>query len=412
MRPDADRLTEFYLWMSFGGVLGGVFAGLAAPHLFNNIYEYPILIVAALVALPGTLSQGTRRCLREAAPGLIAAAVAIAVWLTIGAQLPLAAKLPMQLALIALAAVMLFQTKRPALFAGLVIFAFVLSGLWQPGLRRVEMTRNFFGVHQVVETTDGAYRLLFNGTTIHGAERIRTTAGQPLPTRPEPLTYYYFGGPLSEAIDAVRVAQGHLAKVAVVGLGTGSLACHERDNEDWTFYEIDPEVTRIAQDPGEFQFLTACAPHTRIVPGDARLTLSASSEHYDMIVLDAFSSDAIPVHLLTHEAVESYALRLAPQGVITMHVSNRHMELASVVAAIARAEGLTAYFKQDDQANNFLADYHANAAIVVLSRSPSDLGDLPSQRGWHRLDPTPNVAEWTDDYSDVLHAILRKKFGG
>ena len=263
-------------------------------------------------------------------------------------------------------------------------------------------------MHKVVETADGTHRLLFHGTTIHGAERIRADAGEVLPARPEPLTYYYFGGPLSEAIEAARGAQHDLAQVAVVGLGTGSLACHQRDGEHWTFFEIDPEVIRIARDSHNFHFLSACAPDARIVLGDARLTLAASSGRYDMIVLDAFSSDAIPVHLLTREALGGYLMRLTPHGVIAMHVSNRHMELASVVAAVGKAAGLTTYVKQDDRANDFLEDYRANAEVVVLARGIADLGDLPSRHGWRKLDPTPGVEEWTDDYSDVLHAILRK----
>ena len=128
-----------------------------------------------------------------------------------------------------------------------------------------------------------------------------------------------------------------------------------------------------------------------------------------MIVLDAFSSDAIPVHLLTREAVAGYSRRLAPNGVIAMHVSNRHMELASVVAAVAAEEGFVTYFKQDDQANDFLKDYRANAEVVVMARAEADLGDLPQRRGWKKIEPRANVPAWTDDYSDVLRAILRKK---
>ena len=147
---------------------------------------------------------------------------------------------------------------------------------------------------------------------------------------------------------------------------------------------------------------------SHIVPGDARLTLAASSGRYDLIVLDAFSSDAIPVHLLTREAFAGYLTRLAPNGVIAVHVSNRHMELASVVAAVGAAEGLVAYVKQDDQANDLLKDYRANAEVVVLAKSAADFGDLTSRRGWARLEPVPGVAAWTDDYSDVLRAIVRK----
>jgi predicted O-methyltransferase YrrM len=412
LRPHAGRLTEFYLWTAFGGVLGGALAGLAAPHLFNNTYEYPILIAVSLFLLPGFLSGGVRHLVGEAAPGLIGAAAALALWLLSGIRLPLAAERPMQVALVVLASVMLLQAKRPARFAGLVVFAFVLTGLWRPGLRPLEVTRNFFGVHQVVDTADGTHRLLFNGTTIHGAEQIRADAGQSLPARPEPLTYYYRGGPLSDAIEAARGAQHGLAQVALVGLGTGSLACYRRDGERWTYFEIDPEVIRIARDEGYFSFLSACAADAPIVLGDARLTLAASPQRYDLIVLDAFSSDAIPVHLLTREAFAGYLSRLAPHGVIAVHVSNRHMELASVVAAVGHAEGLIAYDRQDNQAGDFTSTYRANAEVVALGRSAADLGDLPLRHGWRELDPVPGVAAWTDDYSDVLHALLRRTFGG
>jgi hypothetical protein len=403
-RPTADRLTEFYLWTSFGGVLGGVFAGLIAPNVFNNIYEYPILIAAALLVLPGMFASGPRHFLREVWPGLMAAALVVVLRL-LDVRVPLDAQKPLQVLLVAIAGVMLFHVKRPARFFGLVILVFVVTALYQPGVTVVERARSFFGVHKVVETADGKYRLLFHGTTIHGAERISDAGSQRL----EPLTYYYFGGPLSEVVEAARGARGSLNQVAVVGLGTGSLACHQRDREHWTFFEIDPEVARIARDNRSFHFLSACGPTDEIVLGDARLTLSASSERYDLIVLDAFSSDAIPIHLLTREALYSYLARLELHGVIAFHVSNRHMELASVVAAVGATEGLTAYFKEDNGADDFLNDYRANAQVVVMARVVTDLGDLPSRSGWRRIEP--KVAAWTDDYSDILRSILRKKFG-
>ncbi len=226
---------------------------------------------------------------------------------------------------------------------------------------------------------------------------------------PEPLTYYYFGGPMSESIDAVRAARGGLAHVAAVGLGTGSLACHRRVGEQWTFFEIDPDVVRIARDPRCFSFLSSCAPDIAIVLGDARLTLAASAVRYDLIVLDAFSSDAIPVHLLTREALAGYRAKLAPGGVVVMHISNRHMELARVVAAVAAVEGLVTYVRQDDRPDADPPDYRMNAIVAALARAPADLGDLPRRRGWHEVKPDPRVPAWTDDYSDILGAILRKK---
>jgi hypothetical protein len=356
--------------------------------------------------LPGFFAGGARGFLKDAAAVLSIAAITVLVQAMFDIRLPAAAELPFQILLVALVAVMLVQRRRPARFCALAVLAFALTAAWQPGFKRIAAARGFFGVHQVVETADGHHRLLYHGTTMHGAERIGARAGTP----PEPLTYYYFGGPISEGIEAVRAARGGLIRVAAVGLGTGSLACHRRGGEEWTFFEIDPDVVRIARDPRYFTFIASCAPDLPIVLGDARLTLAASAERYDLIVLDAFSSDAIPVHLLTREALAGYVAKLAPGGAVVMHISNRHMELARVVAAVAAAEGFVTYVREDDRPDAVPTDYKMNAIVAALARAPADLGDLPQRRGWHAIEPDPAVPAWTDDYSDILGAILRKKF--
>jgi hypothetical protein len=197
--------------------------------------------------------------------------------------------------------------------------------------------------------------------------------------------------------------------VATVGLGTGSLACHKRGDEQWTFFEIDPDVVRIARDPHLFNFVAACAPDLPVVLGDARLTLAQSQERYDLIILDAFSSDAIPVHLLTREALAGYLSRLAPGGMLVMHISNLHMELGPVVAAVGAAEGLVTWLKRELQPDQRAGDFKAGTIVAALARSRADLGDLPQRAGWHEISPEPGMSAWTDDYSNVLGAILRKK---
>ena len=202
-----------------------------------------------------------------------------------------------------------------------------------------------------------------------------------------------------------------LGEVAVIGLGAGSLACHRHNGEQWAFFEIDPEVARIARDPKLFRFLSVCAPAAPIVLGDGRLTLAATSERYDLIVLDAFSSDAIPVHLFTREAFASYLSRLAPHGVIVAHVSNRHLELVSVVGAVAAAEGLVAYVKYGHPGFDPDHPYRAPGPVAALARTSADLGDLPAREGWHPVVNDRGVAAWTDDYSNVLGALIRRKLG-
>jgi hypothetical protein len=406
-RPAPARLTEFYLWVSLGGVFGGIFAALIAPYIFNRVYEYPILLLAALFVLPGMFAGGPRRILTEAGPVLGVAALAIAAQLAFDIRMPASAELPFQVVLVSLAALMLVQRHRPARFFALATLAFVVTGLWQPGFNRIESMRSFFGVHQLVETSDNRYRLLYHGTTLHGAERIHAAGSAP--SAPEPLTYYYFGGPISESIEAVRGAHGGLGRVAVVGLGAGSLACHRRGQEEWTFFEIDPDVVRIARDPRFFSFLSSCALANPIVLGDARLTLAASPQRYDLIVLDAFSSDVIPVHLLTREAMAGYLAHLNPGGALVLHISSRHMELGRVVAAVGAAEGLVTYLKVDQRPDTVPNDFKMNALVAALARDRSDLGVLPSRSDWHEIKPDPRVAAWTDDYSNIFGAILRKK---
>lgn len=403
-RPDPAKLTEFYLCMSLGGVVGGLFAALAAPHLFPLAYEYPLLIVIALMAMPGALETRGRRLALDVAPPLFLAAAAAVMRLVFDLDLPANAETAFRIALVGLAALMLFQRKRPPRFAALAVLAFVVTALWQPGMNRVLAARSFFGVHQVVDTADGEYRLLYNGTTLHGAERIADLAGN----TPKPLTYYFPDGAIAQSIKTVRSAEGGFRRVAVVGLGTGTLSCLSQRGEHWTFYEIDPVVVQIARNPKLFSFMSSCAPDAGVVLGDARLTLAQSKETYDLIVLDAFSSDVIPVHLLTREAIEGYLSHLAPKGALVLHISNRYLELANVVAAIAAGEGLASESKIDVPAESVQTNYRTSAQVAVLARSPDILRGFERVPGWAPLPLNPNVAAWTDDYSNIFGALLRK----
>ena len=200
------------------------------------------------------------------------------------------------------------------------------------------------------ESEDGRFRILKHGSTIHGAQQIEDDEGKPVNGRPKPITYYHDKSAMSRAIEAVRARKGGPLHVAVIGLGTGTLACLSAPDETWRFYEIDPVVVEIARDPNRFTFLSSCAPQVQIVIGDARLTLAKEPDHqFDLVIVDAYSSDAIPVHLATAEAMALYKSKLAPQGVVVMHISNRHLELHIVVEGIAAANGLKTWvWRRDD----------------------------------------------------------------
>ena len=239
---------------------------------------------------------------------------------------------------------------------------FVLVRVYEPRSRHVVYARSFYGVHKVSTSTTAAPGMSMHGTTIHGAERLLGDDGIAVSGRPERLTYYYQGGPLDEALSAARAqAGGRLPRVALVGLGVGALTCARLPGEDWSVYEIDPELVRLSVRSGLFRTMPTCAPDMRIVLGDARLTLTKEKQPFDVIILDAYSSDNVPVHLLTQEAMELYRSLLSPHGVILMNISNRNIELAEVVAASAAAADLKMVSKFDPSDPQFNTAFHPPA---------------------------------------------------
>ena len=290
------------------------FAGLLAPQIFNGNYEYPILVALALLCMPGIFAGGIRKAVTEALAVAAAergAGAGLVRHPSAAARDAWNCRFKSLLAL--LAAAMLFQRQRLMRFFGLVVLSFAITALWRPGIAPIETARSFFGVHRVAEIADGKARILYHGTTIHGAQRLRNDDGTPVDGPPTPLTYYYPGGPFAEAIDAAR---GCSWRFSVMSPWSGSVPGRwpaiARPGSSGRSSRSIPEVIRIARDPRLFTFLSSCAPDAPVVAGDARLTLEASSDRYDLIVLDAFSSDSIPVHLLTREALAGYLSKLSP----------------------------------------------------------------------------------------------------
>jgi SAM-dependent methyltransferase len=392
-RPHPRHLTEFYLWISVGGVLGGVFNALLAPVLFDNVWEYPIVLALACLARPwpdepATSRQHVYASLRAGffvyALLYLAHANDLSPWLfvAIGALL-------INLLNVALA-------RTPGWLFGCiatVLFMRAQSTINEPGVLLAE--RTFFGRYKVMEYgTSGGFHALRHGSTLHGAQSL-------LPERRrEPLTYYLPRGPLGQIFSATAALEGR-RRVAVVGLGTGTTAAYARPGEDWTFYEIDPGILRIARDTSYFTYLTDARAPTRIVLGDARLSLAKETgRKYDLIVLDAFSSDAIPVHLVTREALETYLARLAPGGIIAFHVSNRYLDLEPVVAALAWDAGLATRTGQGPR--GVRRTYESISTWIVVARAEVDLGPLMADAAWWKTRIDPDVPVWTDDYSSLL----------
>jgi spermidine synthase len=410
-RPGSGQLTEFYVFMSLGGVLGGAFAALAAPQLFVTVVEYPLMMLAALLARPGMFRTPANGWLRDAGLVLAIGIAAAAPGLLFGANVPASHGLTFVLAIMMLCGLMLWQAANPARLVALAGAALLLTHVYQPGMGPTTYARSFFGVHKTVDLDNGAVRILFHGTTIHGAEKLRDAKGAAIVSGPpEQLTYFYNGGPFSQGIAAVRARNGGVFnRVGLVGLGVGALACYGLPGERWSFYEIDPVVVRIATDPTKFRTMDSCAKGAPIHLGDARLTLADETEKFDLIIIDAFTSDVVPVHLLTREAFALYASMLTPHGAIALNITNRNIELTTVVAGSAAENGLAMFDKRDLSAPDFDTTYKARAEVAVVTREAGDVDSmLTAQAGWRRVEQDKSVRIWTDDYSNIVSAIWRR----
>ncbi len=404
-RPPARYLTIFYLCMSFGGMIGGIFSGLIAPNVFSWVAEYPILIVAGLLCRPGVFDRGMSRP-RVIWLCLFALFTAIVVYVMWRELQPSDTKMLAIVASLLLVSIILIRDslKLAAIVALILVVSFLDQWNSYPG----GSVRSFFGVHKVYETYGGQYRVLKHGTTIHGAERIADDEEVAKEEKPVPLTYYHAKSAMARAINAVRERHSGSLRVAVVGLGSGSLACYYREGDRFTFYEIDPSIVDLATDPARFTFYSSCSPDAEIVLGDARLTLAdAKAGAYDLIIVDAFSSDAIPIHLITREAMATYLSKLAPGGVVLLHISNRHMELETVAAGIAKANGLVTRVNPNDGDDDD-GRYIFTSTVTASARSTEDFGSLATgENAWSDLQPDPTQWVWTDDYSNIVGAMIR-----
>jgi len=405
-RPTGSMLTSFYLCLSFGGMIGGLFAGLAAPLLFSSLTEYPMLVVAAMACAPLAWDQLKRIPRREIQKFALLFALGAMVVAAVTAFTPWAMQARILLVLlVGLPILINWRLRgRSLLLAALAVVMILGVQKFTQG----ESHRSFFGVTRIEDFGDGAFRTMIHGTTVHGAIRLRNTDESPVSGRPTPTTYYTIAGPMGETIAAMRKAKGGLEHVAVVGLGAGTLACHFGPSERVTFYEIDPVVVRLATDRTLFRFLSDCDARPDIVLGDARLTLAQQKDKSDVIVIDAFSSDAIPMHLLTREAVGLYLSKLAPHGALVMHISNKIVELSDIVARIGREHGLVTYVVMDRRAPDE-GELRATSQVAVLARSPDDLRTLLSgDLNWTAVTPPATYPLWTDDRSTIFTALAAK----
>ncbi len=449
-RPAASHLAEFYLCLAAGGVLGGLFNAVVAPLVFDTVAEYPLVILLASYLRPayrytgGTLlglRLGAKKKDESAAVGTSIFAAAderagevagveptverveedeeVRRWDWLDVLLPLSIGLAAGVLMLVTREFEMTGVERAAITLGVPLFmlnhffaprpvrftlglaAVVLAAMLfaETGNRTLHASRNFYGTHRVEADVNDTVHWLNHGSTLHGKQYMDAAKVC------EPVSYYHREGPLGSVFKSMhaRVNPRSLQSVAVVGLGAGTTAAYARAGEAWTFYEIDPMVVDIARNPRLFTYLSACAgARPNIVLGDARLRLrEAADGAYDLIVLDAFSSDAVPAHLMTREALALYISKLAPGGVIAFHVSNRSLQLERVTGGIAREAGLASrIFDDGRQGSDVGLD---PSTWVAVARTTEDLGSLASDPNWPEFDPAVYELEvWRDDFSDIL----------
>lgn len=401
-RPEPARLTIFYLAMSAGGVLGGLFCALVAPTVFNWGYEHPILIVAtALIIATKPLFEIAEK-LWKGPNKLIAMFVVVAV--AIGAATysvgspTINNKAAMAMVIIAMGLVAIGNRW---IFTACLIALMVNFGGWKAvsnSMTTDNQIRSFFGIYTVV-TSPGVNRTLVHGTTVHGLQNLK-------PGREtDPLTYYAPKSGVGLALTNAPTLYGVNARVGIVGLGAGTVACYAKPGQDWRFYEIDPAMAKIARDTAKFTFLSRCLPNVPVLIGDARIVLAGEpAAGLDVLVVDAFSSDAVPMHLMTKEALDVYRRRLATNGLLLMHISNRFLELEPILAA-AKAQGWHAMLRNYDPSKEDAARGHAKSEWVALATDAAILEKLKAVSGndrWRPLNPRAGFSGWTDDHASIL----------
>jgi spermidine synthase len=398
-RPAAEQLTRYYLVMALGGMLGGLFNTFAAPFLFNAVYEYPIMIVAALLLRPGIDFRKDWRQLGF--PALtFAAGLAVCIY---------SENLPEYLdiiggALILLAGITYSFRHAPTALAALTAVVLIFSiGLHSLLSSTLYQERSFFGVLSVRESVIAdehqhpeKVHELFHGTTKHGAERLSPQ------TQTTPLTYYSRPGPIGQLFSEFD-AEDQNWRIGAVGLGAGALACYSKPGQDWRFYEIDPLVVKTAQNPHWFNYLNHCNPKAAMVVGDARLSLQKEADgSFDLLILDAFSSDAVPTHLLTREAMQLYFSKLKDDGLLAFHITNRHLTLKNILADHEKQLQVSGLLQEFRPSNP--APLVVDTDWAVFAKNPQRLQKLQQSRlgHWQKLPLVMDLQPWTDDYTSII----------
>jgi SAM-dependent methyltransferase len=406
-RPSTAHLTEYYLWIAVGGVLGGIFNAIVAPLLFTGLTEYPLILVLACLLRPRAhgVSSAQARWLDFILPAILAVLLVAVIYDLDPASS--GGKITTSMLMVSCAAGMAGYAfaSRPLRLA-LGVGAMMVAGMLYSGsqFKVLHAERSFFGVMQVLADQGDYYHMFYHGTTLHGAQSTEPER------RREPLTYYLPGGPIGQIFDSFRATETPRT-VAIVGLGAGSLSCYAAYGDQWDFFEIDPAVELIARNPKYFTYYQDCPARKRVILGDARLSLVQIPDNkYGLIIFDAFSSDAVPIHLVNREALQLYLQKLAPGGILVFHISNRYLDLKPVLGNLAQDAGLAALIQSRELTEEEENAFYVRTTWVVMARQAEDLGFMMHQEEWEQLPGEPGARLWTDDFSNITRLILWPSF--
>jgi hypothetical protein len=402
-RPSTTHLSEYYLWIALGGALGSFFNVFVAAALFNSVLEYPVAIVLACMLQTGEPAGSDKQVgFRKNYPdllyplGLYVLTVGLAVLVTYSRVNSPTFKLIIVL-VVPLMIINHFFRARPVRFA-LGLCAVMLGSIHLTGDMgpTVHVDRNFFGTIRVTTESMGI-NTLYSGNTIHGRQFVDQSR------RCEPLSYHHEHGPLGQVMAVFNAAPAN-HRVAVIGLGVGAMAAYSKPAQEWTFYEINPDVITLASNSQHFTYLQNCASGSvSVVEGDARLKLQNASEgQYGLIVLDAFSSDAIPVHLLTQQSLDLYLSKLAAGGILAFHISSRTLDLKPILADLAQSRKLICIGFDDLKPSSI--EGKDPSQWVVMARAEAEISNLSINTQWKRLEGT-GARVWSDDFSNIVRAI-------
>lgn len=403
-RPEASHLTEFYLWMSAGGALGGIFNAVVAPYLFEWGVEYPLMIAAAASLRPVMKGSDLVSWRDLAWPAGLAAAVLLPAQLFGIRYFELPVPLTW-LIVLGLPVIVFGFRHRPVRFGlGVGVLLTVAFTALSQSPDTMARARSFYGVLTVESEDDGRVHRLRHGTTLHGVQIV-----QPPDLRTIPVGYYDRGGPVGQVFRVTNdPSTPSVDDIGVMGLGTGALACYARPGERWTFYEIDPLVVRWARDTSYFHYLSECGQDgdVEVELGDGRLSLrDRPDDSLDLLVLDAFSSDAVPVHLLTREALDLYLDKLSDHGILLFNTSNRFVDLTPVLARLAENAGVAARAQYHTPGLDTPHRDHIYTSEWVLITPDSRWLSWLEGRAWRPLRPEEDADLWTDHYSNVLGIV-------